>query len=94
MLSVLHRSMAVSLPIDIQLQFFKTLVEPVLIYGCKVWHYEDTGLLEKLHHKFCKYILGVKEYLECHGELGSYPIHISNSEESESCRVSSFVAFV
>ena len=66
--SVLNISIALSLPIDIQLQFFKTL------------GYEDIGLLEKLHLKFCKYILGVRNSpptVMVYGELASYAIYIS-----------------
>ena len=61
MFSLLHKSRQLRLPIDIQLKLLDVLVKPVLLYGCEVWAYEDTDILEKLHLKFCKYVLGVNK---------------------------------
>ena len=80
MFVVLNRVSALKLPMDIQLQLFKCLVEPVLTYGCEVWGYEDCRLLERLHLKFCKYVLGLKRSTPnamVYGELGSYPVQIT-----------------
>lgn len=80
MFAVLNRASALTLPIDIQLQLFSSLVEPILTYGCEVWGHEDHKIPEGLHLKFCKYILGVKRSTPnamVYGELGSFPIHIT-----------------
>ena len=61
MFSLLRKSRQLQLPIDIQLQLFAVLVKPVLLYGCEVWAHEGTDILEKLHLRFCKYVLGVNK---------------------------------
>ena len=49
---------------------------PILLYCCEVWGYEDFKILEKLHLKFCKLILGVPRSASSfvvYGELGRQP---------------------
>ena len=50
----------ISIPIDLQLKLFDTLILPILTYGCEIWGYENTKQLEKLHLQFCRNILGVR----------------------------------
>ena len=38
----------------------KTIVT-ILTYGCELWCFEKQELLERLHLKFCKYVLGLKK---------------------------------
>jgi hypothetical protein len=39
----LHRKLRnISIPIDLQLKLFDTLILPILTYGCEVWVYENT----------------------------------------------------
>ena len=67
------------MPIDIQLDLFDKTVLPVLLYGCEIWGYENTDMLEGLHLKFCKYVLGVNRSTTnnmVYGELGRYPVKI------------------
>ena len=55
------------------------MVLPVLSYGCEIWAYEDCKIVESLHLKFCKYILGLKKStcnVMVYGELGRYPLEI------------------
>ena len=64
---------------DIQLQLFDVLVKPVLLYGCEVWAHEGTDILEKLHLRFCKYVLGVNKSTctnMVYGELGATPLSL------------------
>ena len=79
MFSLLRKSRQLQLPIDIQLQLFDVLVKPVLLYGCEVWAHEGTDILEKLHLRFCKYVLGVNKST-CtnlvYGELGATPLSL------------------
>ena len=58
---VLNRISKLTLPIDIQLELFDKLVLPVITYGCEVWGHEKCSVIEGVHLKFCKYILGVKK---------------------------------
>ena len=46
---------------DIQLELFDYLVFPILVYGCEIWGYENITILDKLHLKFLKCILCIKQ---------------------------------
>ena len=79
MFSLLRNSRQRQLPIDIQLQLFDVLVKPVSLYGCEVWAHEGTDILEKLHLRFCKYVLGVNKSTctnMVYGELGATPLSL------------------
>ena len=62
------------------LHLFDVLVKPVLLYGSEIWGHEGTDILEKLHLRFCKYILMVNK-TTCsnmvYGELGVTPLLLS-----------------
>ena len=75
--SLLKNIRSNSLPVDLSLQLFDSLVMPILLYCCEVWGYEDFKILEKLHLKFCKLILGVPRSAPSYvvyGELGRQPL--------------------
>jgi hypothetical protein len=78
----LHRKLRnISIPIDLQLKLFDTLILPILTYGCEVWDYENTKQLEKPHLQFCRNILGVRTATPnfvTYGELGRTPIDFWN----------------
>lgn len=80
MFSLLKNSRRLNLPVDVQFDLFDKTVTPVLLYGCEIWGFENTDILERLHLKFCKYVLGVNSSTTnnmVYGELGRYPIKIS-----------------
>lgn len=68
-----------SLPIDVQLKLFDTLVAPILVYASEVWGFENKQNIEKMHLQFCKKILNLRNntpnYM-VYGELGRFPIEI------------------
>jgi hypothetical protein len=76
----LHRKLRnISIPIDLQLKLHDTHILPILTYGCEVWDYENTDLLEKLHLQFCRKNLGIRTTnpnFMTYGELGRIPIDI------------------
>ncbi len=77
MFSVIKKSRAKHLPIDVQLHLFDSMVMPVLIYGCEIWGYEKVEPIEKLQLKFFRYILHLKNSTPIcmmRGELGKMPI--------------------
>ncbi len=79
MFGLLSKSRRLNLPIDIQLQLFDVLVAPILMYGSEIWSYEDCELLEKLHLRYCKYILHLNNSTYknmVYGELGRYPLSL------------------
>jgi hypothetical protein len=57
MFSVIKKSRAKQLPVDVQLHLFDTMVMPIVIYGCEIWGHENIELIEKLQLKFFRYIL-------------------------------------
>ena len=77
--SLIQKGRRLNLPTDIMLKLFDSCVEPILLYGCEVWGYENVDILEKVHTKFCKFIFGVSKYshnMPVYGELGRYPLSI------------------
>ena len=68
-----------SIPVDLQLKLFDSMIEPILLYGSEVWGYENLKILEQIHLKFCKRILKVRNTTPnfiVYGELGRFPLEI------------------
>ena len=61
MFALLRRSRQLDLPIDLQLELFDYLIMPILLYGCEIWGFENITMIEKIHLKYLKYILGLKQ---------------------------------
>ena len=64
------------------MHIFDTLVKPALLYGSEIWAHEGKEILEKLHLRFCKYmLLTLVNKTTCsnmvYGELGEYPLILS-----------------
>lgn len=73
MFGLISKSNQMSLPLDITSQLFDSVVSPVLLYACEVWGCENIYNIEKLHVKFCKFVLKLnKTTANCMalGELG------------------------
>ena len=59
---------------------FDAFVASILNYSCEVWGLTKSKEIERIHLKFCKYILGVKvrsSNVGIYGELGRYPLYIN-----------------
>jgi len=79
MFALLSKCNLLELPIDVQLELFDSMVVPIMLYGCEVWGTKNNDMLEKLHLRFYRYILKVKNSTpNCmlYGELGRYPVDI------------------
>lgn len=77
---LISKCKVINLPIDMQLELFDRMITPVLTYGGEVWGYDNNDMLEKLHLRFCKYILNVKKStssIMVYGELGRFPVDIT-----------------
>ena len=64
----------------IALQLFDAFVSSIITYGCEIWGFTKSSQLEKLHLKFCKAILGVRQTTSnaaVYSELGRYPLYIN-----------------
>lgn len=49
---VLRKIRYFSLPINCQLDLFDKVINPILLYSCEVWGYENLDIIEKVHLKF------------------------------------------
>ena len=69
----------VDTPINIAFNLFDSLVASILSYGCEVWGFMNAECTERVHKKFCKYIINVKQTTNnnaLYSELGRYPLVI------------------
>jgi hypothetical protein len=79
MFSLLSKIRTLGLPISLQLELFDRMITPVLLYGCEAWGYSNNDILEKVHLRFCKYLLKCKTSTPTclvYGELGRFPMDI------------------
>ena len=61
-------------------QLFDAFVTATLNYGCELWGFGRSKEIERIHLKFCKYLLNVKttcSNMGVYGELGRYPLYIN-----------------
>ena len=65
------------LSIDLQLELFDKLVNPILLYGCEVWAFGNMEVTERVQMKILKNILKLKtstpNYM-LYGEIGIMPL--------------------
>ena len=47
MYSLINKTKKLNLAIDIQLQLFDSLILPIALYGCEVWGFKETDIMEK-----------------------------------------------
>jgi len=83
MFCLLKRARNINLPLDIIIKSFDVMVQPILIYGCEVWGYENLPIIEKLHLKILKLAARLKSSTPTYmvyGELGALPINIAISK--------------
>lgn len=69
----------ISIPVDLQLKLFDSLVVPILTYSSEIWGFENKAIIEKVHLQFCKRILGLRSSTPnfmIYGELGRYPLEL------------------
>ena len=67
-------------PIDLQLGLFDSLIMAILLYRCEIWGFENIPMIERIHLKYLKYILGLKQSTPtCMvlGETGRNPLSMS-----------------
>ena len=69
------------LPIRTGIKLFDTVVKPIIEYGSELWSvYKGCNIMEKVHIKFLKMLLGVKSNtsnLMVYGDLGRFPLQLT-----------------
>lgn len=76
---VLKKGRFHNLSVQCQLDLFDKIVQPILLYGCEVWGFSNIAIIERIHLKFCKLLLHLKQSTPdfmIYGELGRYPLEI------------------
>ena len=79
MYEILKKGRKFNLSISCQYDLFEKIVRPILLYGCEIWGYTNVEMIERVHLKFCKLLLGVKKSTPSfmiYGELGICPMYV------------------
>ena len=74
------KTRSLHLPIDIQLYLFDHTISPILFYGCEIWGFQNTQLIENVHNQFLRKITNLRKSTPIymlHAELGRHPIDIT-----------------
>lgn len=80
MYNILKKGRQLNLSLKCQYDLFEKIVKPILLYGCEVWGFVKLDILERVHLKFCKLLLNLKQSTPSYmvyGELGAYPLYVS-----------------
>ena len=79
MYGLLQKCRKHKLSIECQLDMFDKTILPILLYGSEIWGFENIDIIERVHLRFCKLILYLKQSTPnfmVYGELGRYPISV------------------
>ena len=80
MYGVIKKIRLYDLSIECQLDLFDKIVVPVLLYACEIWGYENIDIIERVHLRFLKHILNLKNSTPSfmvYGETGRYPLYVT-----------------
>ena len=47
------------IPIDLQLYLFDHVILPIALYGCEIWGFENSQIIENLHNDFLRQIINL-----------------------------------
>ena len=75
----------VSFDLKTKISLFDSLVTPILLYGTEVWGVQGLNCIDKVHIKFLKILLGVRQqmpYYAGYGELGRFPLSVICKERA------------
>ena len=77
---LLGRVRKLNLPLDLQLTVFDHTIVPILLYGCEVWGFENTDIIERLHNEFLRKITFLRKSIPLymlHSEFGRYSLKVN-----------------
>ena len=69
----------INLDVKTKLSLFDSMVVPILLYCSEVWGIYDYKAIDKLHNRFCKSVLVVRQQtpnMAVYGELERYPLSV------------------
>ena len=64
---------------DLPLYLFDHVILPITSYGCEIWGFESSQIIENLHNDFLSHIINLRKSTPIymlHAELGRHPIQI------------------
>jgi hypothetical protein len=61
--AVLKKGCLHNLSIKCQYDLIDKIVKPILLYGCEIWGFSNLDIIERVHLKFCKFLLHLKNTL-------------------------------
>lgn len=67
----------VSMNVSEKMKLFDSMINPILSYGSEVWGFHKAPDIERVHLKFMKQVLGVRQQTTnaaIYGELGRFPL--------------------
>ena len=79
MFGLLKKCKNLTLPLEVKIELFDTLIAPILLYGSEVWFPKMNDLAMKLQLRYYKLILGLRKCTPtCMvlGEVGKLPLEI------------------
>ena len=50
-----------NISIDLQLHLLDYVILPIALYGCEIWGFENSQIVENLHYDFLRHIEGLKK---------------------------------
>ena len=66
--------------LDVVFKIFDSRIVPTLLYCSEIWGFESRDQIEKIHLRFCKFVLGVGQNVNSvavlGGECGKRPLHV------------------
>ena len=68
------------IPIDLQLYLFDHTILPFALYGCEIWGFENSQIIENIHNDFLRQKINLRK---------STPIHMQNQDDTQSELISS-----
>ena len=79
MFALMRKIRVLNLPIEMQIDLFKKLIKPILLYGCEIWGFGNLDIIERVQLKFLKRILNLKKSTPSYmvyGETGFTPLKV------------------
>lgn len=67
------------IPVNIMFNLFDSYILSIINYGSEIWGFLKSEILERIHKKFCKWIVNVKmstNTLALYSEFGRFPLYI------------------
>ena len=69
-----------NIPLDLQLHLFDNTVLPIILYGCEVWGFQSTKIIDTLYNQFLRNVTKLRKSTPIYmlyAELGRRPIDIN-----------------